>query len=127
MAKSQAFALIKIDILKIVSCIPKTRITTYKAIGNYIDVVPRQVAYILSTLSDEEKQSYPWYRVIGEKAKLGKAKYDAKGRLQDELLKDEGHQVSKGIVLTAERAFISADDLDSGVVKHKHYLSEKEL
>ena len=125
MAKSQAFALIKIDILKIVKCIPKGKLTSYKAIGNYMDVVPRQVAYIISTLSDEEKDESPWYRVIGEKAKLGKTKLDSKGNTQESLLVVEGHQVDKGIVADVDKVFVEVDDLNTGVLKHKHYLSEK--
>jgi len=126
MAKSRAFALIKIDILKIVNCIPKGKLTSYKAIGNYMDVVPRQIAYIISTLSDEEKDSYPWYRVVGEKAKLGKVKFDSKGNTQESLLAAEEHKVDKGIVADVDRVFIEVDDLNTGILKHKHYLSEKE-
>lgn len=121
MANSEAFADIKLDILNIVNCIPKGKVTTYKTIGNYLDVIPRQVAYILTILSDEEKQSHPWYRVIGEKAKLGKAKYDANGKLQDDLLVDEGHSVDKGLLLNVEQVFITVEELNTGIVKHKYY------
>lgn len=126
MAKSKAFALIKVDILKIVSCIPKGKLTTYKSIGNYMDVVPRHVAYILSTLSDEEKDAYPWFRVIGENAKLGKVKVSSDGTTQESLLVAEGHQVDKSTVTNVNSVLVLVDDLDSGILRHKHYLSEKE-
>ncbi len=127
MGKSEAYAHIKVDILKIVNCIPKGKVTTYKSIGKYLDVIPRQVAYILTMLSDEEKDQHPWYRVIGDKARLGKAKYDSKGRLQDDLLVDEGHQVDKGLMLNVDGAFVAVDDLNSGVTKHKYHKSEKSI
>jgi methylated-DNA-protein-cysteine methyltransferase related protein len=55
MPKSPAFIRIKADVLKIVTAIPLSRVTTFRSIGEHFDVMPRHVAYILTMLSPEEK------------------------------------------------------------------------
>ncbi len=42
MAKSEAFARIKDQVLRIVAVIPESKITTYPSIGEHLAVMPRQ-------------------------------------------------------------------------------------
>ena len=113
--KSQAFVRIKYDILQIVRAIPKGQVTTYKAISAHLDVMSRHVAYILTMLSDEEKLALPWYRVVGDKGKLGSPKKDGFGRFQADLLVNEGIEISRGKVVDLESIFLPVGDLNCGV------------
>jgi methylated-DNA-protein-cysteine methyltransferase related protein len=118
MPKSPFFSRIKGDVLKIVSSIPLGKISTFHSIGAHLDVVPRHVAYILSTLEPLEKIQYPWYRVVGDKGDLGKLKRSELGEPQSELLRAEGILVSKNSVGDRFAAvFIAADQLNSGIKK----------
>ena len=121
MAKSQAFAGIKRDVLQITAMIPPGRITTFKSVGDYMTVMPRHVAYILTMLSDDEKLTIPWHRVVGTQGKLGKPKADPLGRTQEELLQAEGIVVAQGVVSDFAEIFINTTDLDSGVQPQQTY------
>ncbi|MBD2464881.1 MGMT family protein [Oscillatoria sp. FACHB-1407] len=124
MPKSKAFIGIKRDICLIVPAIPVGRVTTFASIGSYMSVVPRHVAYILSTLTEEEQLTLPWHRVVGQDGKLGKVKLDSLGRPQESLLQDEGITVQRGIVTAFAEVFIEVSDLNTPVQPHTHYLTE---
>lgn len=112
MPKSAAFIRIKADILRIVAAIPSGRVSTYGAIGRHLDVMPRHVAYILTMLSDEEKARYPWYRVVGDKGRLGKPKFNGFGIGQTELLQSDGISVSnEGYVDQFDAVFVTATEV----------------
>jgi methylated-DNA-protein-cysteine methyltransferase related protein len=118
MSKSPAFIRIKADVLKIVSAIPPSRVTTFRSIGEYLDVMPRHVAYILTMLSPEEKNQVSWFRVVSDNANLGVPKADANGKFQAELLREEGILIHEhAIASDFARVFIPAEELSSGVVK----------
>jgi methylated-DNA-protein-cysteine methyltransferase-like protein len=87
---SPFFARIKADVLRIVAAIPQGRVATYAAIGAHLDVMPRHVAYILATLSDIEKATLPWHRVVAADGTTGVAKHGADGTPQRALLAAEG-------------------------------------
>jgi methylated-DNA-protein-cysteine methyltransferase related protein len=72
--KSAAFIQIKAGVIEITSNIPVAQITTYSAIGEHLNLMPRHVAYILTTLSLEEKLELPWYRVVAEKGAISLGK-----------------------------------------------------
>jgi methylated-DNA-protein-cysteine methyltransferase related protein len=117
MAKSPFFVRIKDDVLKIAACIPEGRLTTFTDIGIHLDVMPRHVAYILTTLGDEVKVMLPWHRIISIDGSLGKPKYAPDGTPQSELLANEGVVISKGAVVTLTSYIINIADLDSKVPK----------
>ncbi len=118
MPKSTFFARIKSDILKLVSAIPEGSVCSYRSIGEHLDVVPRHVAYILSTLEPLEKMQYPWHRVVGDDGTLGKVKRAETGETQAECLTSEGIPVSgHSIKASLEHRFIPAANLKSGVAK----------
>lgn len=121
MSKSEAFTKIKNDVIKIVGCIPHGKITTFKAIGNYMTVMPRHVAYILSQLSPEEQDEIPWHRVVGDLGKLGKEKTNARGQSQSELLTTEGLLVASSRIANFESVFIQASSLNCTVQPAQNY------
>lgn len=90
MAKSEAFARIKDQVLRIVTTIPESKITTYQSIGEHLAVMPRHVAYILSQLDDNTKLEIPWYRVVSADGSLGVPKRNPNGDSQAQLLQREG-------------------------------------
>jgi methylated-DNA-protein-cysteine methyltransferase related protein len=116
MPKSPAFIRIKAQVLQIVAAIPYAKLTTFRSIGEHLDVVPRHVAYILTMLTIDEKIDYPWFRVVSDDASLGVPKHGADDRSQAELLLEEGLIVSGNSVKASfEQAFIPAGALESGI------------
>jgi methylated-DNA-protein-cysteine methyltransferase-like protein len=114
--KSSAFVRIKADVLKIVAAIPYGRLTTYRSIGQHLDVMPRHVAYILSQLDAADKLAYPWHRVVGDGGRLGVIKRHADGRPQEKLLTEEGHRIEGDEIASRFlEVFVEAAELDSGV------------
>ena len=109
---------IKAQVLQIVASIPYAKLTTFRSIGEHLDVVPRHIAYILTMLTTDEKIDYPWFRVVSDDASLGVLKHGANDRSQAELLIEEGLVVSSNTVKTSfEQAFIPASALKSGVLQ----------
>lgn len=125
MARSKAFLGIKRNVLRIAATIPAGAVTTFGSIGTYMSVIPRQVAYILATLTDDEQRSVRWYRVVGEGSKLGTRKQDALGRSQEHLLLTEGVVVQSGAVAEFAARFIDAAALEHEVEPHRRYLDEE--
>jgi methylated-DNA-protein-cysteine methyltransferase related protein len=118
MPKSPAFARIKDDVLQIVDAIPEGKLSTYRAIGEHLDVMPRHVAYILSQLKPQEKMIYPWHRVVSDDGGLGVVKRHADGKTQAEILEAEGLVVSKNsVAVSMACAFVEVSALSSGVAK----------
>lgn len=96
MARSEAYARIKRDVYAIAKSLPAGRLTTNAAIGAFLDVAPRQVAYLLALRNDEAREEVPWFRVVGDDGSLGRPKHDAFGRSQAELLAADGVAVDGG-------------------------------
>jgi len=119
--KSKAFEGIKRDILLIIATILEGRITTFKLIETYMGMMPRHIAYILTTLASEEHRTVPWHRVVGEKGKLEKTKFDAQDRGQENLLQAEEISVVKGGVVDFEVCFIDMIEFEHNVQPKKHY------
>lgn len=90
MPKSEAFARIHAEVMQVANAIPSGQVTTFAAIGAFLDVVPRQVAFLLARRNDSDREAVPWYRVVADDGALGRPKYDAWGRSQRELLEAEG-------------------------------------
>lgn len=95
MPKSAAFIRIKADVLGIVRELPRGRVCTYAAIGRHLDVMARHVAYILATLTDDERPGVPWHRVVAEAGTLNPSKH-GRGAEQRAALEAEGVAVTPG-------------------------------
>ena len=116
MAKSEAFARIKDQVLRIVATIPESKITTYHSIGEHLAVMPRHVAYILSQLDDSTKMEVPWYRVVSADGSLGVPKRDPNGDTQAQLLQREGIDVvGHAVAPPLEAVFLPAAALPHGI------------
>lgn len=102
MPRSPHFIRIKGQVLELTRAIPPGRVTAFGDIGDYLEVVPRHVAWILATLDDEEYQEVPWHRVVGEGGVVPKRRARP-GPDQAELLAMEGVTVVKRTVAEWER------------------------
>lgn len=47
--------------LSLTAAVPEGRVCSSQSVSEHLDVMPRHVAYILSTLEDAEKLVYPWH------------------------------------------------------------------
>ncbi len=120
MAASLFFARIREHVLQLTAAVPEGKVCTFQSIGEYLDVMPRHVAHILSKLEDNEKFVYPWHRVVSGDTSLGTPKKNPDGKSQAELLRDEGIVVSNNKVLSSfEQVFIAAEQLPSGLARQK--------
>lgn len=98
MAKSEAFARIKGDVLDIVRAVPRGRVCTYGTVGRHLDVMARHVAYVLATLTDDERAGLPWHRVVSDTGDTNRTKR-GRGDEQRARLAAEGVPLSpKGAV-----------------------------
>jgi methylated-DNA-protein-cysteine methyltransferase related protein len=108
MAKSKAFARIKKEILAITEAIPSGKISTYKAIGDSLQVMPRHVAYILATLDEEESEKIPWHRVTADNGKITAPKLAEEQMLR---LNSENISCENGTISNFADFFVSPNDL----------------
>jgi methylated-DNA-protein-cysteine methyltransferase related protein len=100
--------------LAITSAIPSGRITTFLAIGEHLDVMPRHVAYILATLNEPLASVVPWHRVLPASGKLIASKHVA----QMNSLDAEGvHFSTSGEIADFSEKYIAAGTVKSGVPK----------
>lgn len=113
---SPFYARIRGDVLAIVASIPEGRIATFAGIGAHLDVMPRHVAYILAMLTEIEKATLPWHRVVAADGQPGVPKAGADGTPQRALLEAEGATFdAKGRITDAVTRAVAVDSLAHGV------------
>lgn len=118
MPPSPFYARIKAQVLQLTAAVPAGRVCTFQSMGEYLDVMPRQVAYLLSQLDAEEQQRVPWYRVVAADGTLGTPKQAKDGTTQAELLCAEGVHVRGNRVEPDFAArCITAEQLPSGLAR----------
>lgn len=71
MARAPGHARLTGEILTRLRNVPAGRVTTFDALADDTGVAPRFVAHMLSTLSEDERQSVPWHRVVANGGALG--------------------------------------------------------
>jgi methylated-DNA-protein-cysteine methyltransferase related protein len=126
MPKSPAFMQIKEGVLEIASKIPVGHVTTYGAIGEHLNVMARHVAYILATLTFEEKLALPWYRVVADQGVITLGKVNARYRTQIEKLRQEGVQLTaENRVENFDALFSPPSQLVTWNHRTKHYLADQ--
>lgn len=105
---SPAFVRIHGEVMQVVARIPKGRVATFADIGAFLDVVPRQVAFLLARRNDPAREAVPWHRVVSDDGALGRPKFDAHGRSQAELLAADGVVLGPDgrVPLTGRRRFV---------------------
>ena len=94
MARSAAVERFKARVVAVVAAIPEGRVTTYGSIARHLRVTARQVAFILATLTAEESEQLPWFRVVAANGVVSSTKLGAVGRRQIERLRSEGVAVT---------------------------------
>jgi methylated-DNA-protein-cysteine methyltransferase-like protein len=111
MAGSPNFKRIKTEVLGIVRDIPRGHLSTFAQIGHELEVVPRHVAYILAMLTDDERKTLPWHRVLSATGTINQSKH-GRGEEQAHLLSLEGHEIGKsGKVVCYEKYLWGSDGL----------------
>lgn len=85
MAASDAFDRLRADVLAVLHDVPAGRVTTYGTLAEYLGVSPRQVARVMSSLSENESEGVAWHRVVGAGGVIRTA-----GLRQGERLRREG-------------------------------------
>ena len=94
MARSGGSVRFRAQTLAVIAAIPEGRVTTYGTIGRHLHATPRQVARILATLTAEESERLPWFRVVAANGVVSSTKLGAVGRRQIERLRAEGIAVT---------------------------------
>jgi methylated-DNA-protein-cysteine methyltransferase-like protein len=116
MPGSPAFARVKSEVMAVAHAVPPGRVTTFAAVGVFLDLSARQVAYLLALRNDEAREAAPWHRVVGEGGALGKPKRNGFGESQAELLAAEGVDVGPdGRVLRFDALFFPVTRETTGV------------
>jgi methylated-DNA-protein-cysteine methyltransferase-like protein len=82
------------QVLGVVAAIPEGRVTTYGTIARHLRRTARQVAFVLATLTAEESQRLPWFRVVAANGFVSTTKLGAVGRRQIARLRAEGVAVT---------------------------------
>jgi methylated-DNA-protein-cysteine methyltransferase-like protein len=89
-----ASARLKSKVLAVVAAIPPGRVTTYGTIATFTHATARQVARVLATLSAEESDRLPWFRVVAANGLISSTRLGAVGRAQIKRLRAEGVSVT---------------------------------
>ncbi len=97
MAKSAAFARIKKEVLTLSQQIPLGQVSSYSLIGEILEVMPRHVAYILAMLSEQERESVPWHRVVANHGEIKTTAHRWQAS-QMTLLEAEGHAIEHNCI-----------------------------
>jgi methylated-DNA-protein-cysteine methyltransferase-like protein len=106
MAKSLVATRIRAEVIRLVALIPKGRFTTYGSIAVHMNVTPRQVARVLSHLTDEEAKALPWHRVVAADARISRGMDPELADRQRARLKREGMKVdARGFIVDADEHF----------------------
>jgi methylated-DNA-protein-cysteine methyltransferase-like protein len=88
--KSIAFARIRAEVIRLVALIPEGKFTTYGSLAVHMNVAARHVAFVLSSLTDEEAAVLPWHRVVGAEGRISPNMPPAVARKQRSRLRAEG-------------------------------------
>lgn len=92
--KSQAFARIRAEVIRLVGLIPSGKFTTYGSIAIHMNVMARHVAFVMSRLTEEEAAALPWHRVVSAEARISPTMRPATANLQRRRLRSEGMKIN---------------------------------
>ena len=97
--KSQAFARIRAEVLRLVALIPEGKFTTYGSLATHMNVAALHVSFVLGSLTDEESAALPWHRVVGANGRISPSMPPKIARRQRTRLQAEGMTVNaKGFI-----------------------------
>jgi methylated-DNA-protein-cysteine methyltransferase-like protein len=104
--KSAAFSRIRAEVIRLVGMIPPGKFTTYGGIAVHMNVAALHVAFVMSSLTDEESATVPWHRVVSSDARLSRKMPAALARRQRQRLEAEGMKISaKGFIQNSDEHF----------------------
>jgi methylated-DNA-protein-cysteine methyltransferase-like protein len=108
--------------LAIVAAIPEGRVTTYGTIAQHLKITARQVAFVLATLTDEESERLPWFRIVAAGGLVSTIKLGSVGRRQIARLRAEGVAVTPRNKVEQFRliAWCPGDLIDGASVGQRH-------
>lgn len=92
------------DVYEVVRLIPKGRISSYGAIGNYLSISPRMVGWAMNA-AHQAKPKVPAHRVVNRNGLLTGKHHFATPTLMQELLEKEGVIVVDNQVQDFEELF----------------------
>ncbi len=92
--KSPAFARIRAEVIRLVGLIPPGKFTTYGSIAVHMNVMARHVAFVLSSLTEQESAHLPWHRVVSADARLSPRMDPALAKVQRRRLRAEGLKIN---------------------------------
>lgn len=104
--KSAALARMRAEVIRLAGLIPRGKFTTYGSIAVHMNVTARQVASVLSRLTEKEAAALPWHRVVAAEGRLSRG-MDANLRAeQRRRLEYEGLRLDKsGFIQDADAHF----------------------
>ncbi len=103
---SVASARIRAEVTRLVGMIPPGKFTTYGSIAIHMNVTARQVANVMSGLTEEESARLPWQRVVSADARISRNMNPELALLQRQKLESEGTVVGRnGKILDDESHF----------------------
>ena len=104
--KSKAFARIRAEVIRLVGLIPPGKFTTYGSIGVHMNVMARHVAFVMSSLTEQEAAELPWHRVLSADARLSPKMDAALSKAQRRRLRSEGMKINAaGYIQDADARF----------------------
>ena len=92
--KSKAFARIRAEVIRLVGLIPPGKFTTYGSIAIHMNVMARHVAFVMSSLTEQEASELPWHRVVSADARISPKMDVALSKLQRRRLRSEGLKIN---------------------------------
>ncbi|MEA3213526.1 MAG: methylated-DNA-protein-cysteine methyltransferase related protein [Chthoniobacter sp.] len=92
--KSKAFARIRAEVIRLVGLIPPGKFTTYGSIAIHMNVMARHVAFVMSSLTEQEAAELPWHRVVSADARLSPNMEAALSKVQRRRLRSEGLRIN---------------------------------
>lgn len=88
----------KEKIISAIQKIPLGKVTSYGYIGKQVGLSGYVVGFVLSSMTFEQSQSFPWYRVVRKDGYISSLKLGQKGLIQKNKLIEEGYTINNDIV-----------------------------
>ena len=92
--KSQAFARIRAEVIRLVALVPEGKFTTYGSIATHMNVQARHVAFVLARLSPVESAALPWHRIVASDGRISPSMPAPLARRQRSQLRAEGLRIN---------------------------------
>ena len=97
------------QVYAVVRCIPRGQVTSYGRIAQMLGApnAARAVGYALRALKDKQDdpvyQNIPWQRVVNSQGRISIVNREFGARLQADLLREEGVEVSQELRINLDR------------------------